>query len=291
MSDKTRKLSPLLSGLLVGGTFVALLWWERRRPLRRQTQPKLRRDGRNLAVAGLAALTVQALERPVADRLTALVVRRRWGLLPRLRLPGPLETALTVALLDYTLYVWHVLTHRVPFLWRFHLPHHVDLDLDASTALRFHFGELALSVAWRAAQVVLIGASPRALSVWQTFTLLEILFHHSNVELPEGAERWLSRLVVTPRLHGIHHSAREGETNSNWSSGLTVWDWLHGTLRRDVPQDEVTVGVPAYRRPEEVTLPRVLAMPFGPQRPTWEWPALAEKRTTKETCPVGKERA
>ena len=291
MSGKTRKLSPLLSGLLVGGTFVALLWWERRRPLRRETQPKPRRDSRNLAVAGLAALTVQAVERPVTDRLTALVVRRRWGLLQRLRMPARLETALAVVLLDYTLYVWHVLTHRVPFLWRFHLPHHVDLDLDASTALRFHFGELALSVIWRAAQVVLIGASPRALSVWQTFTLLEILFHHSNVELPEGAERWLSRLVVTPRLHGTHHSAREDETNSNWSSGLTVWDWLHGTLRRNVPQGTITVGVPAYRGPEEVTLPRVLAMPFGPQRPTWEWRALAEKQTEKETCPVGKERA
>jgi sterol desaturase/sphingolipid hydroxylase (fatty acid hydroxylase superfamily) len=289
MSDKTRKLSPLLSGLLVGGAFAALLWWERRRPLRRETRPKFRRDGRNLAVAGLAALTVQALERPVTERLTALVVRRRWGLLPRLRLPDWPETALAVVLLDYTLYVWHVLTHRVPFLWRFHLPHHVDLDLDASTALRFHFGELALSVAWRAAQVVLIGASPRALSVWQTCTLLEILFHHSNVELPEGVERWLSVLVVTPRLHGIHHSAREDETNSNWSSGLTVWDWLHGTLRRDVPQGAITVGVPAYRRPEDVTLPRVLEMPFGPQRPTWEWPAPGKKRTTEETCPVGKE--
>jgi sterol desaturase/sphingolipid hydroxylase (fatty acid hydroxylase superfamily) len=178
----------------------------------------------------------------------------------------------------------------VPFLWRFHLPHHIDLDLDASTALRFHFGELTLSVAWRAVQVVLIGASPRALSVWQTFTLVEILFHHSNVELPEGAERWLSRLVVTPRLHGIHHSAREDETNSNWSSGLTVWDWLHGTLRRDVPQDEITVGVPAYRRPGEVTLPRVLEMPFGPQRPSWQWPVLRRSERQK-SLPGGKERA
>jgi sterol desaturase/sphingolipid hydroxylase (fatty acid hydroxylase superfamily) len=288
MSDKTRKLPPLLGGLLVGGAFVALLWWERHRPLRRETGPKLRRDGRNLAVAGLAALTVQAVERPVTERLTALVVRRRWGLLQRLPLPAWLETALAVVLLDYTLYVWHVLTHRVPFLWRFHLAHHVDLDLDASTALRFHFGELALATVWRAGQVVLIGVSPRALSAWQTLTLIEILFHHSDVELPAQVDRWLSRLVVTPRLHGIHHSAREGETNSNWSSGLTVWDWLHGTLRSDVPQEEITIGVPAYRRPEEVTLPRVLALPFGPQRPTWEWPALGPGKKENEPCVVAR---
>src|SRR5262249_54996648 len=106
-------------------------------------------------------------------------------------------------LLDYTLYLWHVLTHRVPLLWRFHQAHHVDLGMDASTALRFHFGEMVLSVGWRAGQVVLIGVSPLALSVWQTATLMEIMFHHSNVELPIEVEQWLCRLVVTPRMHGI----------------------------------------------------------------------------------------
>jgi sterol desaturase/sphingolipid hydroxylase (fatty acid hydroxylase superfamily) len=258
--------------VLVGGTFAALWWLERRRPLRRPVEPKLRREGRNLAVAGLAALTVRLAERPVVGPLAALVERRRWGLVQRLPLPGWLRLPLAVGLLDYTLFLWHILTHRVPALWRFHLAHHVDLDLDASTALRFHFGELALSVPWRAAQVLLLGVGPRALAVWQTATLMEVMFHHSNVELPAGLERWLCRLVVTPRVHGILHSVVPEETGSNWSSGLTVWDWLHGTLRLKVPQAAVTVGVPAYRDPAEVTLPRVLAMPFGPQRPTWQWP-------------------
>ncbi len=98
---------------------------------------------------------------------------------------------------------------------------------------------------------------------------MEILFHHSNVELPVEVERWLCRLVVTPRLHGIHHSIVPEETNSNWSSGLTICDWLHGTLRLDVPQSEITIGVPAYREPEDVRLSNVLAMPFGEQRDSW----------------------
>ena len=76
-------------------------------------------------------------------------------------------------------------------------------------------------------------------------------------------ERRLNKLVVTPRMHGIHHSIVERETNSNWSSGLTVWDWLHGTLRNDIPQEEITIGVEGYEDPRDVTLPRVLAMPFG----------------------------
>jgi sterol desaturase/sphingolipid hydroxylase (fatty acid hydroxylase superfamily) len=220
-----------------------------------------------VAAAGAAAL--QVTEKPLAAALTSLVERRRVGLLKVLRLPLWAEVAAAVVLLDYTLYLWHVLTHRVPFLWRFHLVHHIDLDLDASTALRFHFAELAVSVPWRAAQILLIGVSPLALSVWQTLLLVSILFHHSNVRLPIELERRLNFLVVTPRMHGIHHSTRKGETDSNWSSGLTVWDRLHGTLRLDVPQDAITIGVPAYRDPREVGLVHVLKMPFGEERPAW----------------------
>jgi sterol desaturase/sphingolipid hydroxylase (fatty acid hydroxylase superfamily) len=225
-----------LSALLVGGAFCGLLWLERRRPLRRSVEPKVRRNARNLAVAALSAAAIQVAEKPVTQPLTALVERRRWGLLNRLSLPIWLEVPLAVVLLDYTLYLWHVLVHKVPWLWRFHQPHHVDLDMDASTALRFHFAEMVVSVPWRAAQVVVIGVSPLALSVWQTATLVEILFQHSNVDLPIEVERWLCRLVVTPRMHGIHHSIVPEETDSNWSSGLTLWDWLHGTLRLNVPQ-------------------------------------------------------
>jgi sterol desaturase/sphingolipid hydroxylase (fatty acid hydroxylase superfamily) len=75
------------------------------------------------------------------------------------------------------------------------------------------------------------------------------MFHHSNVDLPPETERWLSRILVTPRMHGIHHAIVEKQTSSNWSSGLTVWDWLHGTLRQDVPQEQITIGIPAYRDP------------------------------------------
>jgi sterol desaturase/sphingolipid hydroxylase (fatty acid hydroxylase superfamily) len=247
--------------------FAALVWFETRRALRRSVESKLVRDTRNLAVAGAGALVLRSLEKPVADRLLGLVARRKWGLLPMLRLPRAIETALAVILLDYTLYIWHVLTHRVPCLWRFHIVHHADLDMDASTALRFHFGELALSVPWRAAQIAVIGVSPGAYAFWQTALFLSILFHHSNVRLPLCLERSLNWFVVTPRMHGIHHSVIQEETNSNWSSGLTIWDWVHGTLLLDIPQEAITIGVPAYRTPDAVTLAKIIAMPFGPQPP------------------------
>jgi sterol desaturase/sphingolipid hydroxylase (fatty acid hydroxylase superfamily) len=263
------KVPSWLSGALVLGAFGALVWLERRRPLREERESKLRRSARNLAVAAAGAAALRLTEAPLAERLTALVERRGWGLLKLVRLPGWLEVAAAVVLLDYTLYLWHVLTHRVPWLWRFHVVHHIDLDLDATTALRFHFAELVISVPWRAAQILALGVSPLAFSVWQTLLMLSVLFHHSNVRLPVGLERRLNLFVVTPRMHGIHHSTVREETDSNWSSGLTVWDRLHGTLRLDVPQVAIDIGVPAYREPREVGLAAMLALPFGEERPTW----------------------
>jgi sterol desaturase/sphingolipid hydroxylase (fatty acid hydroxylase superfamily) len=265
-----------INGLLVAGEFCLLLWLERRRPLRRPLEPKLRRSARNLSVAAISGLALHATERPLIASLARVVERRRWGLLKQLPFDGWLEVLLAVALMDYTLYLWHVLMHRAPWLWRLHLPHHVDLDLDASTALRFHFSELVVSAGWRGGQVALIGVSPRAYASWKKLLIFSILFHHSNIELPIELERWLSRIIVTPRLHGIHHSHIREETDSNWSSGLTLWDWLHGTLKLNVPQQAITIGVPAYRQPKDVNFSKIIAMPFRSQRPTWQLPGDGE---------------
>ena len=263
---KGDKFTKLLGSSIALVTFGVLVYLENRRPLRRRTESKPVRDVRNLAIAGITAIVLSVVETPVTSRLTKLVQKRKWGLLKFIRLPRWLEIPLAIVLLDYTLYVWHVLTHRVPFLWRFHIVHHIDLDLDASTALRFHFAEMIVSVPWRAAQIVVIGVSPLAFAAWQAFLFPSILFHHSNVRLPKDVEKFLSYLIVTPRMHGIHHSIVEEETNSNWSSGLAIWDRLHGTLKTDVPQDKIIIGVPTYREPDEVILTKVLKMPFEKQK-------------------------
>ena len=278
----TRELPRWLNAVLVFGTLAAVVLCEMKRPLRKSRQSKLERDGRNLAVSVLAAATVAFAEKPVTAPLSLAVHRNSWGLLKMARLPLALELLLSVVLLDYTLYVWHYLTHKIPFLWRFHRVHHVDLDLDASTALRFHTGELVLSVPWRAAQVLLLGVSPLALALWQTLTLVEIMFHHSNLRLPLDLERRLCRLIVTPRVHGIHHSIVRKETDSNWST-IFIWpDYLHGTIQLNVPQQAITIGVAPYQDPAELTLGKILELPFTPQRP-WTEPereALALPRTT-----------
>lgn len=244
-----------------------VFWLERRRPLRPRVDPGPRRITRNFAMAAVTAAAVTAVERPLTRHLSKSVERHGWGLVPRLRLTGWLAVLATVVLLDYTLYLWHILLHRVPLLWRVHLAHHVDLDLDASTALRFHFLEFLVSVPWRLAQIVLIGATPRALALWQQLTAAEVLFHHSNLRLPPEFERRLSRILITPRLHGIHHSAVRAERDSNFSSGLTLWDIVHGTLRTDVPQESITIGVPPYDDRHEVTFGKTMLLPFVTSHP------------------------
>ena len=249
-----------IAGLL--GLLSGLVLLEHRRPLRAEKESKPRRNARNLAVAALGALTIHFAESPVLYPLSRTVQQRRWGLLKRVRLPRMLETIIAVLLLDYTHYIQHVLHHRVPLLWRFHAVHHVDLDVDASTALRFHFGEIALSIPYRVAQLLLIGVDPQSLIIWQTLTLLSILFHHSNLRLPKSLEDHLARFVVTPRMHGIHHSNDRAQQNSNWSGGLTVWDALHGTLNLGALQRDIVIGVPGFELPEQVTLPKILTQPF-----------------------------
>jgi sterol desaturase/sphingolipid hydroxylase (fatty acid hydroxylase superfamily) len=236
--------SSALAGLALAGVFLSLLWLEGRRPLRDRVEPRKPRLARNVAIGATAAAVVAATEAPVTSYLARQVERRRLGLVPRLGLSPGAQRLVCLLLLDYTLYLWHILLHRLPALWRWHQVHHRDPDLDVSTALRFHAMEMIWSLPWRMAQIVLIGVSRRNQALWGQLALAEVMFHHSNLRLPARLERLLGILVVTPSQHGIHHANVEELQHSNFSSGLSVWDHVHGTARRGVPQDRITIGLP-----------------------------------------------
>ncbi|MCA1580956.1 MAG: sterol desaturase family protein [Acidobacteria bacterium] len=258
-----------ISAAVAGLAFLALAAAETARPLRRRVESRLRRTARNVTMGGLSLALITLLQAPIIAPVAAWTSRRGWGVLRLAELPPAAALLLGILLMDYTLWHWHRINHRVPFFWRFHLVHHVDRDMDASTALRFHFGEIAFSVGWRVLQIAAIGPSPLAIWIYQLLLFVSILFHHSNTRLPLSLERVLVRWVVTPRMHGIHHSDWRNETDSNWSSLLSVWDYLHGTAVLSVPQSEIEIGVPAYLRAEDVTLPKILLNPFGGQRDDW----------------------
>lgn len=273
----TRLLVPL-------GVFLLVLGLESLWPLRRRRESRLRRLARNLTVAGAGLATVQLLQTPLLIPVSRWTIAHGFGLLGWAGASGWIRTVAAGLLLDYTLWLWHRWNHRAPFLWRFHRVHHVDRDMDASTGVRFHFGELGLSVLFRALQIVLIGADPRSVWIWQLLLFGSVLFHHSNLRLPIAVERWLVRFVVTPRMHGIHHSDFENETNSNWSSLLSAWDYLHRTIRLDVPQASVEIGVAAYQDPRSVTLPRILVLPFLRSGDDW---VRADGTPARREAPAG----
>jgi sterol desaturase/sphingolipid hydroxylase (fatty acid hydroxylase superfamily) len=260
---------------LLAGIFIVLLFLQWRFPLRQQHFSLLRRLIRNfiLSIPGFAVVRLAMLPIPLA--LAAWAQNRHIGLLNWLQIPLWMAAIATFFLMDYAYWWWHWANHMVPFFWRFHNVHHTDLDMDVSTAARFHFGEMIFSIAFLSLTVTLFGVAPIMLLVFFIVFEAATLFHHSNWRLPIRVERVLNRVIVTPRMHGIHHSIVQRETNSNWGTIFCWWDKLHRTLRRDVAQDEITIGVAAYRDENELSLGKLLALPFGEQRP-WRLPGGKE---------------
>lgn len=251
--------------------FAALLWLQRQYPLRHQHFPAWSRSITNLIFALPAFVALRLALMPIPLMTAFWATRHHIGLLNQWSIPPIIATLVGITGFDYAYYWWHLATHHVPLLWRFHNVHHTDLDMDVSTATRFHFCELLLSVLFRVAVVALLGVAPWALLVFEIVFECAGQFHHSNWRLPRRVEAALNLIVVTPRMHGIHHSIVREETDSNWGTIFSWWDKLHRTLQLNIPQDAITIGVPAYRDEQELTVGQLLQMPFGPQR-AWQMP-------------------
>jgi len=254
---------------IVGATYGLLLLLERLLPLRRPSRPLLGRLAVNVATSALAIGTAAVLVRPTAEFMLNWTGNNRFGLLHLGSLPPAIDFILSFLLMDLSFYYWHRANHGFRLLWRFHNAHHIDPDLDVSTGFRFHAGEVIYSTGLRVIQVGAIGLSPWAFAVYELCFQIATLFEHSNIRLPIRMERVLVRILVTPRMHGIHHSQIRQETNSNYCTVFTCWDWLHRTLRLDVPQSEIEIGVPGYSLPEDDELKNVLFVPLRPQRKYW----------------------
>lgn len=250
-----------------GIPILLLLYWvlfiiESRLELRRRSQNKWRRAFINNLISIPSFLLLRFLFLPAMIWLTIKNENIHFGLIYWYPLPLWLETLITFLIFDYANYLWHLLNHRITFLWRFHLVHHTDPDLDLTTALRFHFGEILGSVVFRGAFVLLTGATPLMVLLYEIIFEGEVLFHHSNIRLAATTEKILNFLVVTPRMHGIHHSKNRAETESNFASVLSVWDRLHGTARLNFAEGNPEIGVPSYDDKEQLTVGFLLKLPF-----------------------------
>jgi len=163
--------------------------------------------------------------------------------------------------------VRHLLNHEVPFLWRFHRVHHSDLNMDVSTATRFHIGELAISRVIKISLVFFIGATLLGVLIFESALVLCAQFHHSSLAVPSWFEKISWVFFVPPSMHRIHHSAVIRERNTNYGTIFSTWDRAIGTLLKEVDQTRIRIGVGAYQRPEKLGFRHLLVMPFT--RPIW----------------------
>lgn len=280
-------MQPYYTAAILGGLFLLLFVWERRVPLRTARTALARRLFVNVGISALALGTAALIVEPVGATTLQLVSDREFGLLHWVELPAAAQFVIGFVLMDIAFYYWHVANHRIPLLWRFHNVHHIDPDLDVSTAFRFHLGEVALSAGFRVVQIALIGVSPLTFAIYELVYQANTLFHHSNVHLPLRVERLLNKILVTPRMHGIHHSEVWRENNSNYSVVFPWWDRLHRTLRLNIPQSRIVIGIPGYTASGDNKLGSALLMPFMRQRNYWRRAdgTAAERSSTDTKSP------
>jgi sterol desaturase/sphingolipid hydroxylase (fatty acid hydroxylase superfamily) len=214
------------------GLFALLAAAEALAPRRPRTEPRGRRWGTNWAVAVIDALTLRlmAVALPLLAVGAALDAGARgWGLFNRLDWPAWLEILLAILILDLAIWAQHLVTHKVPVLWRLHRVHHADVDLDVTTAIRFHPIEIALSMLLKIGLVYLLGVAAVAVVLFEVMLNGMAMFNHANLNLPPRVDAMLRLLVVTPDMHRVHHSVNRSEHDTNYGFSLSVWDRLFGT--------------------------------------------------------------
>jgi sterol desaturase/sphingolipid hydroxylase (fatty acid hydroxylase superfamily) len=234
-------------------------------PRRRLNAVKPWRWLNNLALVFLNTIAVRILLPLGAVGMAVIARDKGWGLFNNLELADWLAVILGMVVLDFAIYLQHILFHAVPLLWRLHLVHHADLDFDVTTGLRFHTLEILLSWAIKLAAVVLLGAPALAVLLFEVLLNATSMFNHSNLRLPLWLDRLLRLVLVTPDMHRVHHSTLPRETNSNFGFNLPWWDFLLGTYRNQpaLGHENMTIGLANLRDEHQVDrLPSMLALPF-----------------------------
>lgn len=248
------------------GLFCLLALVEHFAPRRRLSAAKSRRWLTNWALVLIDTLSLRllALVLPFLAVGAAITASQNgWGLFNLVALPLWLEVVLAVLLLDAAIWAQHLITHKIPLLWRLHRVHHADRDMDVTTALRFHPVEIFLSMLWKVLLVFLIGPSALAVILFEILLNGTAMFNHANIALPRPVDRVLRSFLVTPDMHRIHHSSKRHEHDSNYGFALSIWDRLFRTYRPEpeVPHSEMQIGL-KWQDDRPTRLLWSLALPF-----------------------------
>ena len=246
------------------GIFCIVAVLETLAPRRIRRIPRKSRWFANLVILGLNPLSVRLVFQILPVSLAFLASERQWGRLNNLDLPNWLKVTIGVIALDFSIYLQHILHHAVPVLWRLHMVHHADLDYDLTTGLRFHPIEIVVSMGIKLMTVATLGPPALAVLIFEVALNSTSMFNHSNIHIPEGVDRMLRLLVVTPDMHRVHHPVIIRETNRNYGFNLPWWDRLLGTYKNqpDLGHEGMTIGLSQFRDPKRLTLPWLIILPF-----------------------------
>ncbi|MEM9584682.1 MAG: sterol desaturase family protein [Pseudomonadota bacterium] len=248
------------------GLFVILALVETALPRRVRTQTRQARWVTNWAITIANTLTLHAL----AIALPLLAVgaaidasAQGWGLFNALGMPLGLEIILTILILDFAIWLQHLITHKVPFLWRLHRVHHADVDIDVTTAIRFHPLEIALSMIIKIGLVYLLGPAAIAVILFEIILNGTAMFNHANIKLPLKLDAMVRKVLVTPDMHRVHHSVHRAEHDSNYGFSLSVWDKMFGTYIAQPADghDDMKIGL-QWQDDRPSRLGWSLALPF-----------------------------
>ena len=259
---------PVVRVLAFAAIFVVMGLWEFMRPRRQLRVSKPRRWTTNLSIVGLGVAMTRVMgfvaQPLLATGAAALAQSQGWGLLNYAALPRVVEVVLAVVVLDFAIWTQHVLSHRIPVLWRLHRMHHADLDFDVTTALRFHPVEIELSMIYKVGWVLLLGPSVLAVIIFEVVLNACAVFNHANVSLPGWLERPLRQVLVTPDMHRVHHSTLPHEHHTNFGFNLSLWDRLFATYTAQpaAGHADMSIGLPDYRDAGPTRLSWSLALPF-----------------------------
>lgn len=262
--EPVTRMSVFLTVLLV------MAIWEVWSPRRRVEVPRLLRWSNNLALIVVDSIAVRLLFPLAAVGLALTMQAKGWGLFNVIGLPVWLEVLFSVVLLDFAIYLQHVVFHHVPVLWRLHRMHHADIEIDVTTGLRFHPLEIVLSMAFKLLLVLVLGPAAIAVLIFEVVLNASALFNHSNIRLPKPVDAVLRLIIVTPDMHRVHHSIDPKETNSNYGFNVPWWDRLLGTYiaQPKAGHDDMLIGIELFRARRELWVDLMILQPLRREKVT-----------------------
>ena len=247
------------------GVLAVMAIWEIVAPRRRLTVSKTVRWVNNLGLVFFNSFILRVLFPAAAVGVAVVAKKQGWGLFNIYELPLYITVIASVIIMDFVIYVQHIMVHAIPVLWRLHRVHHADPDYDVTTGARFHTLEIILSMLIKFATILLLGPPVVAVILFEIILNVTAMFNHGNVGLPPALDRVLRWVLVTPDMHRVHHSVEDDEANSNFGFSLPWWDRLFGTYR-DQPRgghEGMTIGIHKYHDAKDVSwISGMLLLPF-----------------------------